>query len=102
MAEHLWRNQRSYTRGVHHGERVDQSEYLWPSEFNLMSGVMNEATTGLKYVSPAMALAEEQIRLVNDGKPGPRDFALGERAFVPVIPDPARASVLRRLAPSWS
>lgn len=36
-------NDRSYTRGVHKGERIDQADYKWPVEFNPMSGIRAEA-----------------------------------------------------------
>jgi len=101
MVNHIWRSQRAYSRGVHKGERVDQSEYLWPDEFNLMSGVVNQLTTGLRYVSPAFTEAANE-GLHNEGKPGPRDFALGTNAAEPVVPDPTRAALLKRLAPQWS
>lgn len=107
VAGHIWRSQRAYTRGVHKGERVDQSEYLWPSEFNLSSGIVNQMQTGLRYVSPAIVEAGDEggLRsqgLVNDGKPSARDFGLGNRPQEVPIPDPARAAQLRLLAPTWS
>lgn len=92
----IWRNQRSYTRGVHKGERIDMSDYLWPQEFNLASGLVNQATTGLRYVSPAMS--EEPKMLTNDGKPGP---ALNpDGTPVPINPD--RAAQLSKFKPPWS
>lgn len=95
----IWRQQRSYTRGVHKGERLDMSDYYWPEEFNLSSAIMAQAQ-GRKFVSPALGI--EPAMLTNDGKPGPRDPVLGERATVPVIADPDRAATLRRIAPTWS
>lgn len=96
----IWRNQRAYSRGVHKGTRIDMSDYLWPREFNLMSAIVNEAETGMRYVSPA--INSEPIRLTNDGKPGPHDATIGEAQAVPVVPDPNRAAQLKRLAPNWS
>lgn len=108
IVNHVYRSQRAYNRGVHKGERLDQSEYLWPDEFNLMSGVENQRT-GKRYVSPAMAEVAElgslqsQGRLINDGKPGPRDYgAMTDKQRMPVLPDPVRAEALRRMAPSWA
>lgn len=94
----IWRNQKAYTRGVHKGERIDMSDYLWPAEFNLFSALEAQAV-GMRYVSPAFA--EEPVMLTNDGKPGPRDVALMSPQYVPVVPDPSRASQLKRLTPSW-
>lgn len=91
----IWRNQRSYTRGVHKGERVDMSEYLWPAEFNLMSGIVNE-TTGRRFVSPAMSVAP--VMLTNDGKPGPAINADGTPAQI----NPDRAAQLAKFRPPWS
>lgn len=98
IATAIWRNQRAYSRGVHKGERLDMTDYLWPDEFNLMSGIQNEVT-GRRYVSPAFG--EDPVLLVNDGKPGPRDLTGGETQPVPVIPDPSRAAQLKRLVPSY-
>ena len=90
----IWRDQRSYTRGVHKGERLDLSSYLWPEEFNPLSGIENEAYTGLRYVSPG--LSEEPVILANDGKPGPREIG------TPVMKDDAAwPTRLAELLPSW-
>src|SRR5262245_28972174 len=98
----VWRNQRPYDRGVHKDSRLDMSDYLWHEEFNLMSGVMNEVT-GQRWVSPAYSI--EPLRLVNRGKPGPRDYyAMTGRpnTGVPVQPDPERVAEKRRQLPPWS
>lgn len=98
----VWRqNKRSYTRGVHKGERIDPSDYLWPSEFNLYSGLEQQAM-GRRFVAAGIAEGQEPLLLRNDGKPGPRDSVLGATAPVPVIVDPDRAATLKRLAPTWS
>lgn len=94
----VWRQQRAYTRGVHKGERIDMSDYLWPAEFNLFSALEAQAH-GEKFVSSAYE--GEITELTNDGKPGPRDPQLGQRQTVPTIVDPNRAAQLKRLAPSW-
>jgi hypothetical protein len=101
VANAVWRNQKSYNRGVHKGERIDMSDYLWPDEFNLQSALVSQAA-GQRYVSPAYV--QEPVRLTNDGKPGPRDEAgmLGRpNTGVPVIPDPQRAKQLQRMRPTW-
>ncbi len=88
-------NQRSYQRGVHKGERIDQSDYLWPAEFNPMTGLEFQAR-GEKFAPQGM----EPIRLTNDGKVGPRGIPRGGFAL-PRVVDPARAAQLRRLAPAF-
>lgn len=42
-------NQRSYSRGVHLGERIDPGDYLWPDELAPLSGIMRQASTDLRY-----------------------------------------------------
>lgn len=101
VANAIWRNQRSYNRGVHKGERIDMSDYLWPDEFNLESGLMMQAG-GSRFTS--MAYGEEPVVLTNDGRPGPRDHAGMDgrpNTGVPVIPDPQRAAQLKRMTPTW-
>lgn len=36
-------NARSYTRGVHKGERIDPVDYFWPESFHPMSGLLRQA-----------------------------------------------------------
>lgn len=81
-----------YTRGVHKGERRDPTDYMWPEEFNLFTGLQLESQ-GLKYAPPGLGL-EVGERLVNDGK-NPDSWKRGE-------PDPDRAAHLRKLAPPWA
>lgn len=95
-----------YTRGIHKGERRDPSDYQWPLEFNLMSGLENQLT-GMRYVSPGVGMENGSV-LTNDGKPTP--------GFTPTIrgvpgrsgqvewsqDDPDRQGHLRRMAPPWS
>jgi len=75
-------NDRSYSRGVHKGERINPNDYIWPQEFNKWTGLELEKK-GKKFAPFGM----EPERLVNDGKPGPIDAE--------------RASRLRPLAPRW-
>lgn len=89
-------NTRSYSRGVHKGERINQGDYLWPDEFNLTTGLANQAK-GKKYAPAGM----ENPRLTNDGKAGPRGVPRGlDRPKVQSI-DPERSSRLKTLAPPW-
>lgn len=89
-------NHRSYSRGVHKGERVNPGDYLWPEEFNLTTGLEMQAQ-GLKFAPPGA----EPIRLTNDGKAGPRGIPRGlDRPQQEQI-DMQRRSMLKRLAPGW-
>jgi hypothetical protein len=84
-------NQRSYQRGVHKGERIDQSDYYWPIQLQPDRGLRNERkgmrTTFVQQLTPAP-------KLVNDGK-----------ASVPVNEpgriDLKRKSQLERLMPTY-
>lgn len=89
-------NTRSYSRGVHKGERINTGDYLWPQEFNLMTGLANQAK-GKKYAP----VGAENPRLINDGKSGPRGVPSGlDRPEVQTI-NPERASRLKMMAPPW-
>lgn len=89
-------NHRSYSRGVHKGERINPGDYLWPEEFNLTTGLELQAQ-GLKFAPPGA----EPIRLTNDGKAGPRGIPRGlDRPQQEQI-DMQRRSMLKQLAPGW-
>lgn len=81
-----------YTRGVHKGERRDPSDYLWPAEFNLWTGLELESQ-GRKFAPPGLGLEYGEI-LANDGK-NPDAWRRQED-------DPDRISHLRKLAPPWA
>lgn len=81
--------QRSYQRGVHVGERVEPSAYIWPTDLDpAMAGVTRQATTGLR-AAPQMTLPE-QIEAFGR----PRGPVLG-----PI--NPQSGADLRRLGPGW-
>ena len=89
-------NTRSYSRGVHKGERINAGDYIWPEEFNLYTGLQLEAK-GQKFAPPGA----EPVRLTNDGKAGPRGIPRGlERPNQEII-DRQRQSMLKTLAPPW-
>jgi hypothetical protein len=58
-------NQRSYQRGVHKGERIDQSDYYWPRQLQPDRGLRNEKR-GLRTVF--VETLTPNPKLVNDGK----------------------------------
>lgn len=86
-------NTRPYSRGVHKGERINQGDYIWPDQLNLMTGVMLQAK-GMKF-APTMS---ESGRLTNDGKQGPRGVP-GRPSMVEM--NDRRRSMLKSLAPRW-
>lgn len=95
--------QRNYQRGVHKGEKIDQSDYFWPDEFNPETGLQYEAQ-GLKWTVGA------------DGEPpinhmGKNHLVSAQEMYEiekkvntsPMAPiDPRRAAAFQRLLPSWS
>lgn len=89
-------NHRSYSRGVHKGERVNPGDYVWPAEFNLMTGIEYEAA-GVKFAPPGA----QPVRLTNDGKAGPRGIPRGLEREDQEIIDMQRQSMMRTLLPRW-
>lgn len=89
-------NHRSYSRGVHKGERINPGDYVWPDEMNLWTGLEMEAK-GLKYAPPGA----EPVRLTNDGKVGPRGLPRGIGRDQMEQIDMQRRSMLQRLTPQW-
>jgi hypothetical protein len=98
---------RPYTRGIHKGERLDQRDYFWPKEFNLWSGLENEAA-GLRWAPPGLGEELAYERYPTDrNHQGPRSVAQGAR-YASTGPQagvgttPSRASTLRSQAPGWA
>jgi hypothetical protein len=85
-------SQKSYQRGVHKGERIDQSDYYWPSELAPTRGIQNQMkgrkTTYVEKLTPPPLL-------VNDGK-------ASVPANEPGRIDMHRQQQLTRLMPAWS
>lgn len=89
-------NHRSYSRGVHKGERINPGDYIWPDEMNLFTGLAYQSK-GLKFAPPGA----EPVTLTNDGKAGPRGIPRGlDRPQQEQI-DMQRRSMLKQLAPGW-
>lgn len=89
-------NARQYSRGVHKGERINTSDYFWPAEFNLMTGIEMEAQ-GKKFAPVGM----EPVRLTNDGKVGPRGIVAPQNDMAMSQLNPEQRSRLKNLAPRW-
>lgn len=101
-------NQRSYTRGVHKGEKVDASDYFWPPELDPMRGLVRQSQQVLEpdnTVSsprnvPLGTVAEQMI--VSGGTQMP-STPRGKLRPPPDVYEKSAASggTLRYLAPSW-
>ena len=83
--------QRSYQRGVHRGERVDPSDYFYPSGLEPDRGLRNQAR-GIR-TAPLMEMAPAP-HLVNDGK-------VDIPNNIPGQIDPRRSQQFSRLRPAW-
>lgn len=82
---------RSYERGVHKGERINQDDYHWIPEWNPMTGLRNEAMglrtapAGDHFVTPHLTKMGKMPQQIDQ-----------------VLPlDPDRVRHLQRLAPPW-
>lgn len=89
-------NSRSYSRGVHKGERINPGDYVWPDDFTPWTGIELQSI-GRRY-APTGA---DPVMLTNDGKAGPRGVPRNlDRPQMEII-DQQRRSMLKTLAPSW-
>lgn len=87
-------NKRSYTRGVHKGERIDPRDYCWPKDMQPDRGLQYEAR-GEK--APLLGNTIQPM-LVNDGKaPGASQTPYGPSTTV----NPARVTQLGHLMPRY-
>lgn len=98
-------NHRSYSRGVHKGERVNPGDYVWPDEMNLETGLQLQSMAvqiGNQQVAPKFSPpGAAPVHLTNDGKAGPRGVPRGiDRVEMEPI-DPQRRSLLKNLTPNW-
>jgi hypothetical protein len=84
-------NQRSYQRGVHKGERIDQSDYYWPVQLNPDRGLRNQRK-GVRTVFEQSLTPPP--KLVNDGK-------ANIEANEPGRIDKKRQAQLARLMPTY-
>lgn len=95
--------QRNYQRGVHKGEKIDNSDYFWPPEFNDMSGLQAQAR-GQKW-GPVGSTAAEQINYMGKGhmlSPAEMGRVAAQHNVKEILPvDPIRQSQMQRLLPRW-
>jgi hypothetical protein len=97
-------NQRGYQRGVHKGERIDASQYMWPADLrpdrrlnkNLYSAVDNEGSLNIlmRRNAPKQELAYN-TKLVNDGK-------ANISSNIPVEYNPRVSQQFTHLRPKWN
>jgi hypothetical protein len=95
--------QRNYQRGVHKGERIDQSDYFWPKDFNPQTGLEYEAR-GLKWSANGSTPVEQINHMGKNHLIPPEQMSqvaanYGVRDVQPV--DSHRADQLRSLLPAW-
>jgi hypothetical protein len=81
-------NQRSYTRGVHRGERIPASDYQWTSDWNPQRGIKTQMT-GMRQ---ALAADGPEPRLPNNTNSLPPQGPVGN----------IRIPQMQRLLPSWN
>ena len=97
-------NQRSYQRGVHKGEKIDQADYFWPEEFGPTKGLEYEAR-GLKWTARGSAV--ERVAYTGSTEvASPAEVASLRKQYKiddPVMQqiDPLRQERLARLRPNW-
>jgi hypothetical protein len=87
-------NQRSYVRGVHKGERIDPSDYLFPPDLQPDRGLVRESR-GVPV--DTMVLSE---RYVPDFDKVPM-FSPRQQSLWGADPGIGRTTQLRKLAPPW-
>jgi hypothetical protein len=92
--------QRSYQRGVHRGERIDQSDYYYPEGLENTRGIarqMKSSKDGNVYRSKRNvenAMAAPAPHLPNDGKANMRSTS-------PQALDKRRVDQMARMRPNW-
>lgn len=84
--------QKAYQRGVHKGERVDVSAYIWPPDMRPNRGLVSVAA-GMRTGLVASQIADAP-HLVNDGKSNMRSDA-------PAQIDPRKQMLLASMRPNW-
>jgi len=94
--------ERGYQRGVHRGERIDASDYYYPTELSPERGIQRQMKavyngntySTIRHVENQMLVPAPH--LPNDGKAGP-----DVRSDSPYNIDQKRVSQLSNMRPSW-
>jgi hypothetical protein len=87
-------NQRSYVRGVHKGERIDPSDYFFPSELQPTDGLAREMR----------AVPFDTMMLSERAAPKPQlvpMYSPAQQSVRDTDPGIGRTTQLRKLAPPW-
>lgn len=94
--------QRSYQRGVHRGERIDPSDYYYPSGLEADRGIKRQMKS-VQVNGVRMAKRNTEVNrlapaphLPNDGKAGP-----SVRSDSPYVINPKRVSQFSNMRPGW-
>lgn len=91
-------NQKSYQRGVHKGERIDPSDYFWPTA----GPVDMEAGLRAQAVGTRWTAKGSPVEHILSGSPYATDTARELLRIEGLVADPPVANPsLRRLAPPW-
>ena len=94
--------QRSYQRGVHRGERIDPSDYYYPSGLEADRGIKRQMKSvqvnGVRMAKRNADVAKlaPAPHLPNDGKAGP-----SVRSDSPYVMNQKRVSQLSNMRPGW-
>lgn len=94
--------QRGYQRGVHRGERIDPSDYYYPTALSADRGIkrqMKSQFDGNAYLTARHVENQKLVpapHLPNDGKAGP-----SVRSDSPYNMDQKRVAQLSNMRPSW-
>lgn len=96
--------QRNYQRGVHKGDKIDNGDYEWPPEFNMLTGLRAQAQ-GRKWGPVGSTPAEQINHMGKNHLIPPEDLGrvaqgYGVKEVLPV--DPIRQREMQRLLPTWS
>lgn len=95
--------QRNYQRGVHKGDKIDNSDYFWPPEFNDQSGLRAESM-GRRW-GPVGSLPVEQINHMGKNhmlSPEQMSDMAAQHNIKEILPaDPVRQQKMARLLPTW-
>lgn len=100
-------NQRSYTRGVHKGERLDPSDYFWPPELQPDRGLRQQAMAVPQWDRTWAAPRQQPLGTVQEQMvaSGGLELPTTPRGRMRPLPNPYetsdRAGALRAMAPSW-
>lgn len=94
---------RNYQRGVHKGEKIEDSDYFWPSEFNNMSGLQAQAR-GQKWTAVGSSVAEQINHMGKGHMLSPEELGRAAEQYNvhEVKPmDPVRKSKIQSQLPTW-